>query len=120
MVIRIILPYPDKKLSPNSRGHFYKNAAAKATARQSAYYLCINYKNTFNATNRLFLDIKVYKKEKSHYDLDNTLASCKALFDGVFDALGVNDNQVDKITIARAGVDKIKPRIELEIGVING
>jgi crossover junction endodeoxyribonuclease RusA len=89
----IVLPWPPKPLTPNhrSRSHWPRTNALKK-AREDGYYatkaakvgICagdvpIILRATFNPPGRY------------HYDRDGLLSSMKGYFDGIADALGVDD-----------------------------
>lgn len=46
-------------------------------------------------------------------DIDNLLASCKELIDGIAQGLGVNDKQFRPITIDMGEKDKRNSRVEI-------
>ena len=92
-MIKIELPWPDKRLNPNSKNRWAKTKATKQ-ARHDAYYITrevvglyicdavtIGYKTQY-----IF-----YPPDRRHRDKDNCLAMMKAYQDGVADALGIND-----------------------------
>lgn len=113
--IVLILPYPDRTLNPNVVKHFYEKAKVKANARSIGYNLAKEHSNEFAAGVRLKIDLTAHRKDLRKYDLDNVLASCKAILDGVFSGLQCDDNQIDKIVVRRGEIDKINPRIILLI-----
>lgn len=108
-------PYPDRTLNPNVVKHFYEKAKVKANARIIGYNLAKEYSNEFAEGVRLKIDLTVHRKDLRKYDLDNVLASCKAILDGVFSGLQCDDSQIDKIVIRRGEIDKLNPRIVLLI-----
>ena len=112
------MPYPDKTLNPNVIRHFHTKAKVKATAKNLGYNLSKEYAGYFADYSRLKIDLTIYRKDLRKYDLDNVLASCKAILDGVFNGLQCDDNQIDKIVIRRGEVSKLNPRIELVLAEI--
>lgn len=95
----ITLPYPDRRLSPNARLHWRKLATVKAMARQDAKILAtvaipLRIKKELAASeHNIPITVRIYPPDNRHRDADNAFASCKALLDGVADALGVNDRR---------------------------
>ena len=96
--MRVELPWPDKKLSPNARQHWAVTAKVKKFARHDARVL------TKAAIGRAFIDgelpelgdkvpVKVtfYPPDRRRRDDDNMVGSFKAYRDGIADALGVDD-----------------------------
>ena len=49
------------------------------------------------------------------FDLDNALASSKAILDGLASGLGINDKQFRPITIDYGAPDKNHPRVEITL-----
>ena len=110
----IELPWPDKRLSPNARGHWAKAASVKQAAKRDAKMaaLAAGYRNlNFEA---LHLRITFHPPDNQHRDLDNMLASLKSALDGVRDAVGVDDSAWE-LTIRRG--EKVKGGVVVvEIG----
>jgi crossover junction endodeoxyribonuclease RusA len=103
MIPPILLPWPDKRLSPNgSHGHWAAVSKAKKAARSLAMA------ETFNALPYGLRDVRQHYATKSAIpvlivitppdnrkrDRDNMQFMCsKSYLDGVADALAVNDNK---------------------------
>lgn len=91
----IVLAWPDKVLSPNSRVHWSKRAAATKAARTAAFYLtraAVTIKPTWD---RVRLSVTFCPPNARRRDLDNCIASCKGIFDGISDALGIDDSRFE-------------------------
>lgn len=89
----IILPWPAKELSPNARGHWAPKARAARKARMDAFYATKAAKVGIVAGEvPITLRIEFCPPDKRKRDADNMLASCKNFFDGIADALSVNDS----------------------------
>lgn len=115
LVVR--LPLPDRRLSPNARVHWNPKREAVRAAKAMAYYLTIHEmsqaRNTWPwPTAKLALTFTL--PDNRRRDLDNLIAGCKAYFDGVADALGVDDSRFDIVRITRT-VEKGKGEVRLEI-----
>ena len=93
----IILPWPDKALSPNSRTHWAHKAKAAKRARSDAFHLTreagVDARTFADYEGKLHLWIDCYAKTRNYPDADNVLASLKSALDGIADALGVNDSR---------------------------
>ena len=93
----IILPWPDKALSPNSRVHWSQKAKAVKAARYRGWAesVAAGYGiSTFaDYDGKLHLWIDYYAKTRNYPDADNCLSSSKAYIDGIADALLVNDRR---------------------------
>lgn len=87
----IILAWPDKKLSPNSRLHWSVKAKATKIARAAAGWATKDAGEKINGDGAIYLHVYFYPPDKRKRDGTNMLASCKAIFDGIADALGVDD-----------------------------
>ncbi len=96
-MIEITLPWPDKRLSPNSRNRWAKTKATK-WARQDAFYVTYEAKNDVvewysgGLPYRILAQYTFYPPDRRRRDRDNYSAMMKAYQDGVCDALGVDDS----------------------------
>lgn len=107
-IITVILPWPSSALSPNSRQPWRKIEAVKA-ARAVAYAETCNYIGSFGVTillGPLAVIMDFHPPTKRHFDLDNLISRCKAYQDGIFDALGLNDNLIVMLVARRRGAMK--------------
>lgn len=93
-MIRIELPWPDKRLSPNARVHHMTLHRAKRTASDYAFYV------TYNAglelkegVDRVPIRWTFHPPDNRRRDLDNLVASMKAAADGIALALGIDDSR---------------------------
>ena len=89
----LILPWPDRALHPNARGHWSKRAKATKAARAGAHVLAIEagWNRLTLPPGRLHLWIDFYPPDRRKRDDDGLLASMKAARDGIADALGIDD-----------------------------
>ena len=95
-MISLTLPWPDPGLSPNARIHWRARAVLKRKARADSRL------HTLAALGRhrpdlgdgpIRLSVSFHPKDRRRRDLDNALASLKHHFDGIADALGVDDSR---------------------------
>lgn len=99
--MKIALPWPDARLSPNARLHFRVTAAVKAKAREDACSLTYDAlpcgleeaRQHFAGEGPIAYRVTFYPPDKRHRDDDNMIGSFKAARDGIADALGVNDRR---------------------------
>ena len=95
----IVLPWPDKRLSPNARTFWAVLAKVKKQAREEACTLTtvalpLKDKHAIAAQDgRIEIDVRFYPPDARHRDDDNAIASFKAARDGIADALGVDDRR---------------------------
>jgi crossover junction endodeoxyribonuclease RusA len=103
---RVILPWPDKALSPNARGHWAKRSRAVKTARSQSYLLTrqsmTEQPGTISAwhaiqnitdAGTILVRIVFEPPGRYRYDLDNLVARRKAGLDGIADAVGIDDHR---------------------------
>ena len=107
---------PSKSNSYRSGGgKFWKNAKVSQYERDFAYYTKSVKKHTFNTTDRL--EVVIYwNPPHLKSDIDGI---CKVLLD-MCQKTGIieNDNKVDRLHVIRFEVDKVNPRVEIEIAKI--
>ncbi|MBO0358610.1 RusA family crossover junction endodeoxyribonuclease [Hymenobacter sp. BT186] len=113
-ILRLVLPYPPSILNPNNRSHWAKKNPVKVRYREHCRALALSMAPTF-PPGKIPLSIVFYPPRNTG-DLDNMLSSCKALFDGVSDAWGVNDKLFRPMTLDVGKADKANPRVEITIG----
>lgn len=105
---RVILPWPDKALSPNARGHWAKRSRAVKTARSQSYLLTRQSMTEQPGTSSAWHAIQniadagtvlvriVFEPPgRYRYDLDNLVARMKAGLDGIADAIGIDDHRFE-------------------------
>lgn len=92
----LVLPWPDKDLSPNGRVHWARKAKASASARELSKVEAMASGWAAGHTlpeGRLHLWIDFYPPTRRMPDDDNMLARCKPYRDGIADALGIDDKR---------------------------
>lgn len=87
------LPWPPKELSPNSRAHWRRRHSAAKVMRTSAHILALEAKLRAPADGDILISLILHPPVRRGHDRDNGLARCKALLDGIADALRVNDRR---------------------------
>jgi Holliday junction resolvase RusA-like endonuclease len=125
MLLEVVLPLPDKKLSPNARPHYMALHKAKKKAR------FISKAETLDALHRYYREFGLpfkkplletaeikrvfFFKVNRRRDPDNLDASTKAYIDGLRDAGLLADD--DKITYlpTEVNIDKERPRLVLKV-----
>lgn len=89
----IILAWPDKRLSPNARTHWALKARLTKAARTAAGWATRASGVRVDGVGAIDLHITFNPPDKRNRDMDNLIASCKGMGDGIADALGVNDHR---------------------------
>ena len=114
--MKITIPLPPAELSPNSRCHWRVKAKATAAMRaisnsRTQFNLPDNHKPFKSAT----IQATFYFRDKRRRDKDNMLASLKSAFDGLADAgLVADDSDFTHLPVVVC-VDRVHPRVELEV-----
>lgn len=90
----ITLPWPDKKLSPNARIHWSARAKKSKEQRAASFIKTKEVMGGFKPVikSKVSLKVEFYPPDKRRRDGDNANASMKSAYDGIADALGVDDN----------------------------
>lgn len=92
--VTIVLPWPDKRLSPNARGHWRGAWAAGKSARAHAAWSARDARaKQLSGCERLRIHIVITPPDKRPRDTDNIIASLKPYLDGLADACGVDDSR---------------------------
>ncbi len=89
----VVLPWPSPKLSPNARVHWGVKAGAVARARDTARWIVLSEFRRKPGWDGARLDVEFCPPDRRRRDLDNTIASSKGIFDGIADALGIDDSK---------------------------
>jgi len=90
----IKLPWPQRVLSPNGRGHHMARARAAKSYRSAAHWEC----KTAGVPVMEWARLKVtfYPRPRGPLpDRDNAIASFKAGQDGIADCLGIDDRHLE-------------------------
>lgn len=115
-MIRLTLPLPDRKLSPNARPHWAPKAKATKHARRLAWAYARIATNAKPTRWEMAEARAVFYFPTAHRrDRDNAAASLKAYWDGIADA-GVVENDAGLIHWPpEMKVDRENPRVEITI-----
>ncbi len=94
----IILPWPPRALSPNARVHWSRKAAATREYRRVCAWQSVAQHvspRLVQPGQRILLSTHFVPPSRRRYDRDNLIASIKAAFDGLADAMHVDDHRFD-------------------------
>ena len=91
----LVLPWPDRVLHPNSRGHWSKRAKAAKAARQAAFVLAreAGWRELKLSDGPLHVWMDGYACDRRRRDADGLLSSLKPALDGIADSLGIDDRR---------------------------
>lgn len=103
--MKVSFPWPPACLSPNGRAHWGKKAKAAAKTRRDASIACQAAGVRALPWSAMHVQITFHPATKRAFDLDNAVARCKSLLDGVSDAVGIDDSL---FTIAPTKGDPVK------------
>lgn len=88
----VVLPWPAKELSPNARVHWATRARFTKAARETAWLCAIEARAPrLDEGTPLILTTTFLPPDRRAYDEDNLKARMKASYDGLSDALRVDD-----------------------------
>ena len=97
-MLRIRLPFPDRKLSPNSRRVWQASLKPKREAREVGYFAALEAFMRAavypDPDKPLRLRIAIHPPDNRRRDLDNIVSAIKNYQDGIFDYLGMDDSQI--------------------------
>lgn len=96
----IVLPWPDKRLSPNARLHWKAKVGPKQAARIAAQHYTLaskgfySVRDAFKGTDGpIPVVVRFYPPDRRHRDDDNMIGSFKSHRDGIAEVLGVDDRR---------------------------
>ena len=92
--VRVVLPWPDRMLSPNARTHWSVKSRATRNARTEAW-LVVGGSVRRPGWDRAHVSMTFCPPDKRRRDLDNCISSTKAARDGIADALGIDDSKFE-------------------------
>ena len=116
--IRVRLPLPSPRLSPNARAHWRSKARDVKSYRLAAeFYGLIALQKTGDPGAWTSADVQAtfHHPTRRQRDADNLLASLKAAFDGFADAgIVSNDRALTHLPVLQM-LDRNDPRVEIRI-----
>lgn len=97
----IVLPWPPRELHPNARPHHMQRAKAAKAYRTAAMWLAKSRELSAPAEGEVMVSVTFNPPDRRRRDLDGMFSASKAAFDGIADALAVDDYRF-AFTIRRA------------------
>jgi len=117
-VVTICLPIPDRCLSPNARSHWAVRSKAAKRQHAVAFFDTVEVLEmpgvTFQPAETNGVRCRWFFRDRRRRDADNLLASMKHAFDGIAEALGVDDRTFVHWP-AVIGYDRDRPRVEVDL-----
>lgn len=90
---QVILPWPDRRLSPNAREDRRAIAGIRKAQKDAAFWLAKEARLSFPPGVPPHVVVTFHPPDKRRRDLDNMLASIKSALDGIAAATGVDDHE---------------------------
>lgn len=105
----IILPWPDKALSPNApKRHWRSKQGAKVAAYSAAFWRTKKALAGKRLAGRcLAVELRFCPPDGRKRDLDNLFASLKSAMDGMCAALEIDDADIEAVTLTRGIPDEV-------------
>lgn len=114
--MRLNLPYPDKILWPNGRGHHMAKHRAFKKHRQWAWNAAKATRLPSVGDGPLPIRVVVHGKATGPLpDADGVVGACKSYLDGISEAIGINDRHFAAPTVEFA--PERTGRFIIEVGV---
>lgn len=118
--LTIMLPWPDKSLMPNRKNgrHWGNTQAVKVKARRDAYLATKSALGTHKMiqVDRYPMRITFVAPDRIRRDWDNLASACKASYDGIAHALGIDDSLFLPVTVDKAVDPEKHGFVIVEIG----
>ena len=97
-MITVELPWPNRILSPNTRGCWQTKLRAKSGAKEAGYWLGLQHHGQLQGVD-VHAWLTFYPPDRRKRDLDNLLASLKPDIDGLCEGIGIDDSQIKRVTV---------------------
>ncbi len=90
-VLTVKLPWPPRILNPNSRAHWREKAPIIRQYRHDCGWFAKEAGWRKLDAKRANVRVEFYPPNSRKRDLDNCIAACKPMFDGLSDIVGIDD-----------------------------
>ena len=104
--MKLRFPFPDSKMSSNSRISHRWLTKERETARTVGYWITKDAKLSFPKNSMLEMKILICPPDKRHRDDDNILTAFKSTRDGIFKALDMDDSCVRRTILEFGETEK--------------
>jgi len=101
----LAFPFPNSKLSPNSRIDRRYVTKERQTARELGYWTAIENKLAFSGDKPLEFYMLICPPDRRRRDDDNILSAFKSTRDGIFQALDLDDSLIQRTIVERGDVE---------------
>ena len=117
-MVTVCLAIPDRCLSPNARSHWAVRSKAAKRQHAVAFFDTVEVLEmpgvTFQPAQTHGVRCRWFFRDRRRRDADNLLASMKHAFDGIAEAVGVDDRTFVHWP-AVIGYDRDRPRVEVDL-----
>ena len=115
--ITIVLPLPNRALSPNARVHWAHKAKHVREYRKTAWAATLEAAGPQALWTKATAKVSFFFPDNRRRDADNAMASLKAAWDGMRDAGLIADDSAKVLTMepAEFHVDGKDPRVEIRM-----
>lgn len=97
--MQIELPWPDSRLSPNSRLSWRAKMQFTEQAKNTGWAAALPCRDGFKDGKQLEARYILHPPDRRRRDQDNVLAALKPAVDGVCSALGIDDSRIKRTVI---------------------
>lgn len=114
--MKIILPFPSRKLSPNYHAGWRAKERERKAAFETGFVAVLEEKpgENFIYADEYQVNIAICPPDRRHRDIDNIHSSLKHYIDGICHALKVDDKQFRKVNLTLGEVRK-GGQVEMDI-----
>jgi crossover junction endodeoxyribonuclease RusA len=99
-------PYPNKKLSSNSRISHQWLTKERQEARETGFFLAKQARLCFDGKRKLEMKMIICPPDRRKRDNDNVVTAFKSYRDGIFTALNLDDSLVHRLIVERGDMEK--------------
>lgn len=89
----LVLPWPPKELSPNSRVHWAVKHRHGKAQKMNAFHLSRHLRKHFVGAEAVSVELTFYPPSRRRHDLDNLISRMKWALDGVAAGIDVDDSK---------------------------
>ena len=98
-MFEFVLPWPDRRLSPNARLHWAVLSKYKSQYREQCRLITESAGKVEIPEGPMHLLVEFQPPDRRRYDRDNLLSRMKAGLDGMCEALGIDDYRFHTISV---------------------
>lgn len=117
LILSVDVPPSLNHLYATVKGHRTLSARGRSYKKDTGWIIKQEaLQQAWEGGERYSLTMRLWFKSRQRRDLSNTI---KVLEDSLSEALGFDDTCIDRLVVERVGVDKERPRCEVELEVLS-